>query len=58
VTVPGGGAATVAGRNGMVELVPGTRIRVGEDVPARVLELQRVDTRTGHALAAPAALAR
>ncbi len=50
VTAPGGGSPTVTGRNGMVELVPGTRIRVGDDVPARVLAVQRVDTRTGQPL--------
>ena len=38
------------GRNGMVELDPGTRSRVGDDVPARVLAVQRVDTRTGQPL--------
>ena len=47
VTVPGGEGTTTVGRNGMVELLPGTRIRVGDAATARLLEVRRLDTRTG-----------
>lgn len=47
VTPPGGGDPARVGRNGMVEAVAGTRIRVGDDEPARVLLLQKLDTRSG-----------
>jgi hypothetical protein len=47
VTPAGEADAVPVGRNGMVELVPGTRIRVGDAFPARLLDVQRIDTRTG-----------
>ncbi|MBU6365060.1 MAG: serine/threonine protein kinase [Gemmatimonadetes bacterium] len=47
VVRPGGGEAAMVRRNGMVEALPGTRITAGESWPARVLQLQRLDTRSG-----------